>query len=274
MKLLYGKPIAEPILGKIKEAIQKNAITPGLGVILVGDDESSKIYVGLKEKKAKEVGIYFEKAVFPVSTSFEEVAGKIEEFNKRENIHGIIVQLPLPKHLDAEKLIKTIDPAKDADGFHPQTIEKFLNGEFEYCPVFPKAVLELLRASGTPLARKHASLIVNSELFGTILSKALRKDGVISKVFNKPEKEELLKSDIVISATGKAWSITGEMIKEGAIIIDGGISSVSGKTVGDVDQDGVSQKAGFLSPVPGGVGPLTVAFLLKRVCQLALGTEM
>ncbi|OGI21798.1 MAG: hypothetical protein A2808_01800 [Candidatus Moranbacteria bacterium RIFCSPHIGHO2_01_FULL_55_24] len=275
MELLYGKPVAEKILAETKRRIGESGIRPGLAVILVGNDRPSHLYVGIKEREAMKAGILFEKKIFPEDVSEEVVISALQSLNSRKDIHGIIVQLPLPEGLDADRIIDTISPEKDTDGFHRETLKRFLSGEKEACPVFPRAIVELLHAAGEALPGKKGLVIANSKLLGEAIAEALRGEGVESRYLLSSEDEqtirrELADADVVVSALGKGRSLTCDMLRQGAIVIDGGVGYENGKVVGDVDKESVSGKIGFLTPVPGGVGPVTVATLLARVTEAAL----
>lgn len=273
MKLLYGKQIAERILGEVKKKITESGITPGIAVILIGNDKASQIYISLKEKKAGEAGFCFEKHLFLAEVKTEEIINLIEELNDKPEIHGILIQLPLPAHMDTDAIIEAIAPVKDADGFHKETIQKFLAGDKECLPVFPQAIIEMIKESGVSLLNKKAVLVVNSILFGDVLKKALENYGLTVQTIQSAEIVKhtamLKKADVVVTACGKHGLITGEMVKEGSLIIDGGTCEFNGKTVGDVDVKSMENLDIILTPVPGGVGPVTVACLLRRVAKLA-----
>ena len=275
MELLYGKPVAEKILAEVKTRIRESGITPGLSVVLIGDDAASRLYVGLKEKAAKLVGIRFEKFLLPASVTISEIFRCIDELNGRSDIHGIIVQLPLPLGLPTDEIIAHIDPDKDTDGFHEETLQRFLQGEHAACPVFPRAVVELVRESGTSFTGEKGLVLANSELLGKVMTQAIMLEGLQSEyALSSDSKEKIIskakKARVVVTACGIPNFITGAMLAEDAIVIDGGISTVGGKVVGDVERESVVAKAAFLSPVPGGVGPVTVATLLDRVTDAAL----
>lgn len=275
MALLYGKPIADKILFETKNRIAVSGITPGLAVILVGDDASSHLYVSLKEKAAENIGIHFEKFLFPVETEIVEVMNCIDTLNKRNDIHGIIVQLPLPDERNTDAIIAHIDPNKDTDGFHPETLKWFLAGDKDACPVFPRAVLSLIRAAMGYRFGDRAVVIANSSLLGEVMTQALTLEGLQAEyILGSESREDIAlktkEARIVVTACGRANFITGDMIAENSIVIDGGISHIDDKIVGDADRLTVENKAKFLSPVSGGVGPVTVATLLARVTDAAL----
>lgn len=268
MKLLYGKPIADEILSRLQSDIFKSAKKPGLAVILAGNNEASKIYVALKEKAAAEIGMNFFLHRVAENVLEKEVTELIEKLNRDDSVHGIIVQLPLPAAFDTEKIISSIDPEKDADGFHMQNIADFMSGNGKIFPVFPQAILCLAESSGEELKNKKAIVIANSDEFGKVMVSALEQKSISAEYIISGEIQRNLgkieAADIVVSAVGSPGLIKGEMLKEGAIIIDGGISKINSKVVGDVDFTSAEAKSGYISPVPGGVGPLTIACLLEN----------
>ncbi len=257
-----------------KTRIGESGVVPGLAVILVGDDAPSHLYVGLKEKAAAEVGVRFEKFLFPEATDVREIFHCIEEQNARPDVHGIIVQLPLPGGFPTDEIIAHIDPKKDTDGFHQETLRRFLSGNFDACPVFPRAIISLLRASGQVFHGDKGLVIANSNILGEVMRQALAMEGLSAEYTLSSEPRESIASEVgearvVVTACGIPGLVMGEMLGEDAIVIDGGISSEGGKVVGDADQESVGKTAAFVSPVPGGVGPVTVATLLARVAEAA-----
>ena len=275
MALLYGKPLADKLLALIKERVTKARVAPGLAVILIGDDAPSRLYVNLKEKAAQSVGIHFEKYAFPKIVAREDIFQCIGGLNARKDIHGIVVQLPLPKGLPTDEIIARIDQRKDTDGFHPETLRKFLAGEQNECPVFPRAMITLLRSLQIRYAGEKGLVIANSEMLGKITMRALMNEGLRAEYILSQEKPEIISAKtqearVILTACGIPNLIIGAMISEKTIVIDGGISRLDGKVVGDAERVSVEKKAGFLSPVPGGVGPVTVAVLLARVTEQAL----
>ncbi|MGB4834038.1 MAG: bifunctional 5,10-methylenetetrahydrofolate dehydrogenase/5,10-methenyltetrahydrofolate cyclohydrolase [Candidatus Moraniibacteriota bacterium] len=275
MQPILGKPIAEQLLQTAAERIRSQSVTPGLAAVLVGGDPASQIYVGLKAKAAQSVGVYFEKQVLPVTATTTEVQTVVRSLNGRPDIHGIIVQLPLPESIDADRVIATIQPTKDADGFHPETVARFLTGTSSVPPVFPRAILALLQNTGVPLEGKRACVFANSPLFARVMAIALGRLGVQAddNLSHTPTEmaAKLGLADIIITATGNPHSITGSMVRPGAIIIDGGITRTGEQVMGDTDPESFVRLEGYLTPVPGGVGPVTVALLIARVTELALG---
>ncbi len=275
MGLLYGKPLADKLLALIKARVKKASVVPGLAVILIGDDAPSRLYVNLKEKAAQSVGIHFEKYDFPKTVAREDIFQCIGELNLRKDIHGIVVQLPLPEGLPTNEIIARIDQRKDTDGFHPETLRKFLAGEQDECPVFPRAMITLLRSLQIRYAGEKGLVIANSEMLGKITMRALMNEGLRAEYILSQEKPEIISAKtqearVILTACGIPNLITGAMISKKTIVIDGGISQLDGKVVGDAERVSVEKKADFLSPVPGGVGPVTVAVLLARVTERAL----
>lgn len=271
MQILNGKKISQAILRELKSKIDKEKVKPGLGVVLVGDDKASRIYVGLKQKAAKEIGMKFKKVKLSEKTGEREILEEIKKLNNDKNIHGIIVQLPLPKHLNANKIISAIDPQKDVDGFHKENVKLFLAGRERFVPVFPGAIMKLIEASRKKLAGTSALVIANSKEFGEMMEVFLEKKGVRANyILQKNVKnnlEKIKKADILVSACGIPGLVNGKMIKNGAVVIDGGITKKGKKTLGDVDFESTKKLTGFISPVPGGVGPVTVAMLLQNTYE-------
>jgi len=265
MKLLEGKKVADKILDKIKKDIKKSQRKPSLAVVLIGNDKASELYVKIKKEEAKKVRIDFFLFRFKENSSEKKVIEKIRNLNRDRKISGIIVQLPLPKKINTQKIISSVSSLKDVDGFSANG----KNSKSVLKPVFPMAIIKLLESSGQKIDNKKAIVISNSKLFGEVMSKALRekkmKSGYILKKEIKNNLAKIKRADILVSAVGSRGIIKGEMIKSGAIVIDGGIAKEKNKVFGDVDFKSVKNIAGFLTPVPGGVGPVTVACLLKNV---------
>jgi methylenetetrahydrofolate dehydrogenase (NADP+) / methenyltetrahydrofolate cyclohydrolase len=272
MKILRGKKIAGEILKNLKKSIIKGKIKPRLAVVLVGENKASKLYIKLKARAAKKISIDFVLYKLKAAAKEKEVISLIKQLNKDKKISGMIIQLPLPKKLNTDKIIKIINPVKDADGFHAENIKKFLDGKKGIEPVFPTAITKLLESTKINLKNKKAIIVANSQIFGKIMQEALSRKKIISQIILKSDfnrKINLLKNaDIVITAVGQPKLIKGTMIKRGVIIIDGGITKKGKKVFGDVDFNSVAKLAGYLSPVPGGVGPVTVACLLENVYKL------
>jgi methylenetetrahydrofolate dehydrogenase (NADP+)/methenyltetrahydrofolate cyclohydrolase len=269
-EIINGKKIAAEIRAEIKKEIAELGITPGLAVILVGADPASHLYVGLKERAAAEAGIRFEKYLFFATEPEEKIIAKIEELNERPDIHGVLVQLPLPSGYDESKIIAAIDPAKDADGFHPENIKKLLAGESKIVPPVITGILKLIESTGAETNNKKITILANSEILAKPLEKILESNEVNVALRPEDPATHTRDADIVITALGRPKILTGEMIKPGAILIDVGTThQEDGTTVGDLDFESTARKAGWITPVPGGVGPMTVAMLLRNVLNLA-----
>lgn len=255
----------------------ERGIRPGLAVVMVGTDPASEIYVGLKERAAESVGVAFEKHALSETTSTEDVQKVVRTLNERPDIHGIIVQLPLPAGIDTDAVIASIRPGKDADGFHPETVARFLSGESIVPPVFPRAILALIRSTGVSLDGKHALVFANSMLFARVIAGTLAQAGIAAEDSLALGMDAALaripEADIIVTATGRPHFLHGRMVRPGTIIIDGGITRVGERVMSDADPESFSDVDCLLTPVPGGVGPVTVAFLVSRTVELALGSE-
>lgn len=263
-----GRKIAEDIHDAIKDQIEHEKLNLGLAAILVGDDEASKIYINLKERAATRDGIRFEKFELPKDTAQGEILSLIEDLNRRDDIHAILVQLPLPEHVDTEQVILSIDPNKDVDGFHPVNIENYIAGESAVPPVLTQAIVSMIMSTNQKLDGMNALVVANSPaLFAPPIAHALTPMNVTTDwtKIDAPGYKELLKSaNIVVVAVGSPWAITQNMIKDNAILIDIGTTKINGKIKGDVNPN-VDNRASWRSKVPGGVGPVTVATLMKNV---------
>lgn len=266
--ILDGKSVAETIRKSIKSKIDSLPIIPGLAVLLIGNDPASHTYVSIKQKACEEVGIRFEKFLYPDDIDEITLINKIDELNKQKDIHGILVQLPLPNQ-NADQIIETIDPKKDVDGFHPKNLASLRHRESTLAPAVAMGIIKLIEAADQNHIAKTAT-IVSSDLFAEPLTILLRKLNVTSTI-SRPEdsdfKQKTSSSDILIVALGKPRIIKAEFVKQNAIVIDVGTTKINGKLFGDVDRESVEPIVSALSPVPGGVGPMTVAMLLSNVLQ-------
>ena len=275
-KLINGKEISQKIRLEIKEKVEElknKGIVPGLAVVLVGEDPASKVYVANKEKACIEVGMFSKKYDLSENTSQEELVELINELNKNDKIHGILVQLPLPKHIDEKEVIMKISPEKDVDGFHPCNIGKLLVGEDTIESCTPKGCMKLIEETGIKIAGKKAVVIGRSNIVGKpVAIMLLAQNATVTICHSKTNNlaQEVKEADIVIAAIGKANFITADMIKPGAIVIDVGMNRLeNGKLTGDVDFEKVKEIAGFITPVPRGVGPMTIAMLLENTLKAA-----
>ena len=272
--IIDGKKAAAELREELKKKIEKlkstyNAL-PGLTVILVGEDPASKIYVKNKEKFAKEVGINSEVIRYPANIEEKKLLNKINELNKNDKISGILVQLPLPKHIDKRKVIETIDHTKDVDGFHPMNVGNLSSGYNSSIPCTPLGCSLLLKKVEKNLNGKHAVVIGRSNLNGKPMTQLLLKENctvTITHSKTKNLKAECLRADIIIAAVGIPKLVKGDWVKKGTIVIDVGINKTDSGLVGDVDFNGVSKVAKAITPVPGGVGPMTIACLLNNTVE-------
>ena len=276
MKIIDGKKIAEGIKGELKEeilALREKGITPGLAVVLVGEDSASEVYVRNKERVAKELGINSQVIRLAASTAQEELENVILELNTDQKIQGILVQLPLPKQLDAKRIINLIDPKKDVDCFHPENVGRMMADDARFLPCTPAGILELLRRSDIGVEGKNVVIVGRSNIVGKPLAVMLINLGATVTVCHtktKNLKELCVQADILISAVGKAGLITSDMVKEGVVMIDVGINrDAEGILVGDVDYIRVCDKTSCITPVPGGVGPMTIVMLMKNTVLAA-----
>ncbi|WP_406660261.1 bifunctional methylenetetrahydrofolate dehydrogenase/methenyltetrahydrofolate cyclohydrolase FolD [Methanolobus sp. ZRKC3] len=272
-----GRALAKKVEAEVKQGIDKlredKGVTPGLATILVGDDPASKMYVRMKHKACERVGIHAEDQNLSESISQEELMETIAKLNGRDDIHGILLQLPLPKHLDDKAAMLSIDPAKDADGFHPYNMGKLLIGEEGLVPCTPKGVIRALEEYNVEIQGKHAVIVGHSNVVGKpMAAMLLNRNATISvcHVFTDDLKKFTLDADILVVGTGVKHLIKADMVKEGAVIFDAGISEEDGKVYGDVDFDNVIKKASLITPVPGGVGPMTIAILMEHVLTAAM----
>ncbi|MBQ7779424.1 MAG: bifunctional methylenetetrahydrofolate dehydrogenase/methenyltetrahydrofolate cyclohydrolase FolD [Clostridia bacterium] len=277
MNIINGKEISASIRAEIKAEAEKMTVKPGLAVILVGSDPASQVYVRNKNKACEEVGFYSEMYTLPEETSMEELLGLIDQLNQSPQIHGILVQLPLPKHLDEEKVILAINPEKDVDAFHPVNVGKIMIGNHSFLPCTPAGVMELLSRSGIDVTGKECVVIGRSNIVGKPQAMLLlHANGTVTVCHSRTKNltEICSRADILVSAIGKAKFVTPDMVKEGAVVIDVGINrDENGKLCGDVDFENVAPKTSFITPVPGGVGPMTITMLMKNTLTAAKNIE-
>lgn len=277
--IINGKEIGQEIRKSIAERVQllkAEGVTPGLAVILVGNNPASQTYVRNKQKSCEAIGIFSELIQLPEEVTEEELLVQIRSLNNRNDIHGILVQLPLPKHIDEDKVIATISPDKDVDGFSPVSVGKMMLGQETYLPCTPFGVMKLLEYSGIDIAGKHAVVVGRSHIVGKPMGQLLlQKDATVTYTHSKtPDLPSITKqADILIAAVGRANFITKEHVKPGAVVIDVGINrDENNKLTGDVDFNAVDGIASHITPVPGGVGPMTITMLLFNTVQSAENT--
>ena len=276
MQILDGKKLSKKIENQVSNEVKKlqqDNITPGLAVILVGNNSASEAYVRMKAKACDRVGIYNVVHRMPDTISQEAILKTIEMMNQNPNIDGILVQLPLPKHIDTSVILEAIDPQKDVDGFHPYNVGRVSVGLDGFIPATPYGVMKLFQEYNIELTGKNVCIVGASNIVGKPLASLLLNANAtidICHIYTKNLKEHTIRADIVCVGVGKVNLITKDMIKEGAIVVDIGINRLdNGKIVGDVDFENVSKVASYITPVPGGVGPMTIAMLLENTVKAA-----
>lgn len=283
-QILDGKKLAKELRGELAdeviEFIQNNGVVPCLAAVLVGDDPASEVYVRNKRRACEEVGIESQLHRLPADVSAEELLKLVAKLNKNEAVHGILVQTPLPAHIDTARVLQAVSPAKDVDAFHPENVGRLVQGRPRFLPCTPHGVQQLLVRNGIEIAGRHAVVVGRSDIVGKPLAVMLAQRGpggdatvtiCHSRTRDLPAVTRL--ADILIVAIGRAKFVTAEMVRPGAAVVDVGINRTSDGLVGDVDFEAVRQVAGAISPVPGGVGPLTVAMLLRNTLSAAQALE-
>ncbi len=271
MNRIDGRKLAEQIRTGMKSMVATLETKPGLAIVLVGDDVASHTYVRLKEKAAQEIGLYFVRCDFVASATEAAVLEKIHALNLDPAIHGIIVQLPLPAHLNADRMVNAISPAKDADGFLKASMDKFRIEASALPPVLCEGIWRLIASTGQTYTGKRAVVLANSKTFGEPMALLLTHQSLDVQISYPPfhhSQEQTLAADVVVIAIGKPHFLKTTDVKPGATIIDVGYTRLNGKDVGDVDAESLKDVPGWLTPVPGGVGPVTVAMLLERTVRL------
>lgn len=282
MVILDGKKYSAEIINDLKNVVDgfKNTVgkVPGLAVIIVGDDQASKVYVNSKIRACEKIGIKSVEVCLPENTSEEEVLNKIEELNNDKEINGILVQLPLPKHISEKKVTEKISVTKDVDGFKPENLGKIMMGDDSgFISCTPQGIMYLIEQTKVELYGMTACVLGRSNIVGKPISSLLINKGATVVTCNSRTKnlEEIIKnSDIIVAAIGQAKFVKENMVKEGAIVIDVGINRLEGKLVGDVDFENIKEKSSYITPVPGGVGPMTIAMLMKNTVQSFVKEEI
>ena len=275
-KLIDGKAVSASVRAQVAQEVQElkaKGLHPGLAVVIVGDDPASRTYVNNKKKACAETGIYSEEYALPATTTQEELLSLVRSLNDKPEIHGILVQSPLPKGLDEEAVIEEINPQKDVDAFHPQNVGRIMIGNFHFLPCTPAGVIELIRSQGIEIAGKRCVVIGRSNIVGKPMAMLLlHNHGTVTICHSKTRDlaEICREADILVAAVGRPKFVTENMVKPGAVVIDVGMDrDENGKLCGDVDFANVEPKAGYITPVPGGVGPMTIAMLLRNTVTAA-----
>ncbi|MBQ1601706.1 MAG: bifunctional methylenetetrahydrofolate dehydrogenase/methenyltetrahydrofolate cyclohydrolase FolD [Ruminococcus sp.] len=279
MQIIDGKKVAADTKARVKERTEelKNTyhVTPGLAVVIVGDDPASRVYVNNKKKACEAVGFVSEEYALPAETTQEELLALVETLNSKPDISGILVQLPLPKHLDDKAVIAAINPQKDVDAFHAVNVGKIMLGEYDFLPCTPAGVMEMLHSYQIPVEGKECVVIGRSNIVGKPMGMLLlHENGTVTICHSRTKNlaEVCRRADILVAAVGIPKFVKADMVKEGAVVIDVGMDrDENGKLCGDVDFENVKEKCSFITPVPGGVGPMTIATLMKntlKACKL------
>lgn len=278
MEIIDGKKLAKEIREKLKlksNELKEKGINPKLAVIMVGDDKASQVYVKNKSKACNEIGIEFEEFILDKDIRQDELINLIEKLNNDDHIHGILLQSPIPAHLDINEAFKTINPEKDVDGFNPANIGKLCLNQDTFVSCTPYGIMKMFEEYNIDLTGKNVTIIGRSNIVGKpLIQCCLNKNATVTVCHSKTKdlKEHTKNADVVISAIGKSKFVTEDMIKSGAVVIDVGTNrGEDGKITGDVDFENVSKKASYITPVPGGVGPMTIAMLMNNVIKATTG---
>lgn len=274
-KPIDGKVISAAVKAKVKDgvsALKEKGINVGLAVIIVGEDPASKIYVANKKKACEDLGIVSHEYALPADTTEEELLSLVKELNESPAINGILCQLPLPKHLDEKLIINSISPEKDVDAFHPHNVGRIMIGDYDFVPCTPAGIMEMLDYEGISVEGKSCVVIGRSNIVGKPMGMLLlHKNGTVTICHSRTRNlaEICRGADILVAAVGRANFVTADMVKEGAVVIDVGMNRENGKLCGDVDFENVKDKTSAITPVPGGVGPMTIAMLMKNTLTAA-----
>lgn len=274
-KLINGREISTAVKARVAKGVidlKAEGISVGLAVIIVGNNPASKVYVANKKKACEELGIVSEEYALPESTTEEELLALVEELNNKKSINGILCQLPLPSHIDEKKVIDAISPEKDVDAFHPHNVGRIMIGDYDFVPCTPAGIMEMLEYEGISVEGKKCVVIGRSNIVGKPMGMLLlHKNGTVTICHSRTRdlKEICRSADILVAAVGKAKFVTADMVKLGAVVIDVGMNRVDGKLCGDVDFDAVEGIASAITPVPGGVGPMTIAMLMQNTLTAA-----
>ncbi len=274
-RIIDGKAVSAAVKERIKNEVSKlksEGVSVGLAVILVGQDPASKIYVANKKKACEQLGIISQEYLLPENTTEDELLKLIDTLNNEPTINGILCQLPLPKGIDEQKVIKAISPEKDVDAFHPQNVGRIMIGDYDFVPCTPAGIMEMLDYYGISPEGKTCVVIGRSNIVGKPMGMLLlHKNGTVTICHSRTKNlaQVTKNADILVAAVGKAKFVTADMVKDGAVVIDVGMNRDDGKLCGDVDFHNVCEKTSFITPVPGGVGPMTIAMLMKNTLTAA-----
>ena len=275
--IISGKEVSAKVKSEVREKtleLKNKGIEIGLAVVIVGDDPASRVYVNNKKKACEEVGFNSYEYALPAETTEEELLALVDKLNKDDKVNGILVQLPVPKHINETAVINAISPDKDVDAFHPVNVGKIMIGDYAFLPCTPAGVMELIDSTGVDIAGKSCVVIGRSNIVGKPMSMLLlHRIGTVTICHSKTKnlKEICANADILVAAVGRPNFVTGDMVKEGAVVIDVGINRMDdGKLCGDVNYAEAEKKAAFITPVPGGVGPMTIAMLMKNTLTSAM----
>lgn len=277
-KIIDGKAVSDSIKAELRAEVARmketKGLVPGLAVIIVGNDPASRVYVDSKKRACAEIGIYSEEHALPEKTTQAELLNLIRKLNNDPKIHGILCQVPLPKHLDEKEVLNAIDPRKDVDGFHPVNVGKMMVGEKAFLPCTPHGVMELIKRTGIALQGKQAVVVGRSNIVGKPVAIMLLSENATVTICHSRTADlpgECRKADVLVVAVGKKEMVKGGWIKPGAVVIDVGVNREEGskKLYGDVEYEAAKEVAGYITPVPGGVGPMTIAMLMKNTVEAA-----
>lgn len=267
-QIIDGKAVSAKVKEEVRQEIERDGLDIGLAVVIVGDDPASRVYVNNKKKACEVCGIKSYEYALPAETTEEQLLELVNTLNKDDKVNGILVQLPLPKHLNEEKVIERISPMKDVDAFHASNVGKIMIGNYAFLPCTPAGCMELIHSTGVDVSGKECVVIGRSNIVGKPMAMLLlHENGTVTICHSRTKnlKEVCRRADILIAAVGRAGFVTADMVKDGAVVIDVGINrNADGKLCGDVAYDEVKEKASFITPVPGGVGPMTIAMLMKN----------
>ena len=271
MQIIDGKAVSQAVKERVRDEIAREGLKIGLAVVIVGNDQASRVYVNNKKKACEFCGITSYEYALPEETTEEQLLELVDTLNKDGKVNGILVQLPLPKHIDEKKIIEHISPMKDVDAFHAVNVGRIMIGDYAFLPCTPAGVMELIHSTGTEVSGKECVVIGRSNIVGKPMAMLLlHENGTVTVCHSRTKDlaEVCRRADILVSAVGRAGFVTADMVKDGAVVIDVGMNrNAEGKLCGDVDFDGVAPKCSFITPVPGGVGPMTIAMLMENTLR-------